>query len=121
MADTKAQIVLEVAEAIGTHLRVSELLAALNEKLKPIIYFDAIGIGVLEDEVLRIQCGAYGNLLGNRPQHHVVNCWRDHCLFAARAETGTKFMNIRKATVLLDNSFSRCRRRVHVFYLTAMK
>ena len=33
---------------------MSELLAALNEKLKPIIYFDAIGIGVLEDEVLRI-------------------------------------------------------------------
>ena len=54
MPDTKAQIILEVAEAIGTHLQVSELLAALNEKLKPIIYFDAIGIGVLEEEVLRI-------------------------------------------------------------------
>jgi formate hydrogenlyase transcriptional activator len=54
MPETKAQIILEVAEAIGTHLRISELLAALNEKLKPIIYFDAIGIGVLEDEVLRV-------------------------------------------------------------------
>ena len=54
MPEKKAQIILEVAEAIGTHLQVFELLAALNEKLKPIIYFDAIGIGVLEDEVLRI-------------------------------------------------------------------
>jgi len=54
MPEKRAQIILEVAEAIGTHLRVCELLAALNEKLKPIIYFDAIGIGVLEDEVLRI-------------------------------------------------------------------
>ena len=54
MPETTAQIILDVAEAIGTHLRVFELLAALNEKLKPIIYFDAIGIGVLEDEVLRI-------------------------------------------------------------------
>ena len=56
MPETKAQIILEVAEAIGTHLEMSELLAALNEKLKPIIYFDAIGIGVLEGEVLRIYC-----------------------------------------------------------------
>jgi formate hydrogenlyase transcriptional activator len=54
MPEKKAQIILDVAEAIGTHLRVFELLAALNEKLKPIIYFDAVGIGVLEDEVLRI-------------------------------------------------------------------
>ena len=54
MPENKAQIILEVAEAIGTHLQVFELLAALNEKLKPIIHFDAIGIGVLEDEVLRI-------------------------------------------------------------------
>ena len=54
MPQKKAQIILEVAEAIGTHLQVFELLAALNEKLKPIICFDAIGIGVLEDEVLRI-------------------------------------------------------------------
>ena len=56
MPENKAQIILEVAEAIGTHRRVCELLAALNEKLKPIIYFDAIGIGVLEEEVLRIYC-----------------------------------------------------------------
>src|SRR6476469_5455756 len=54
MPDKKAKIILEVAEAIGTHLQMFELLAALNEKLKPIIHFDAIGIGVLEDEALRI-------------------------------------------------------------------
>jgi len=54
MPEKRAQIILEVAEAIGTHLPMSELLAALNEKLKPLIHFDAIGIGVLEDEVLRI-------------------------------------------------------------------
>jgi hypothetical protein len=54
MPEKRAQIILEVAEAIGTHLRVFELLAALNEKLKPIVCFDAIGIGVVEDEGLRI-------------------------------------------------------------------
>ena len=56
MTKTNAPIILEVAAAIGAHLEMAELLAALNEKLKPIIYFDAIGIGVLEAEVLRIYC-----------------------------------------------------------------
>ena len=56
MTENNAPIILEVAAAIGAHLEMVELLAALNEKLKPIIYFDAIGIGVLEGEVLRIYC-----------------------------------------------------------------
>ena len=56
MTENNAPIILEVAAAIGAHLEMVELLAALNEKLKPIIYFDAIGIGVLEGEALRIYC-----------------------------------------------------------------
>jgi formate hydrogenlyase transcriptional activator len=56
MIENNAPIILEVAAAIGAHLEMVELLAALNEKLKPIIYFDAIGIGVLEGEALRIYC-----------------------------------------------------------------
>ena len=54
MIENNAPIILEVAAAIGAHLEMSELLAALNETLKPIIYFDAIGIGVLDSEALRI-------------------------------------------------------------------
>jgi hypothetical protein len=54
MPENNAPIILEVAAGIGAHLEMFELLAALNEELKPIIYFDAIGIEVLEDEVLRI-------------------------------------------------------------------
>jgi formate hydrogenlyase transcriptional activator len=52
MPEKKAQIILEVATAIGAHLEMSELLASLNEALTPIIYFDAIGIVLLEGETV---------------------------------------------------------------------
>ena len=48
MPEKKAQIILEVAQAIGTHLEMSELLASLKEALTPIVYFDAIAIVILK-------------------------------------------------------------------------
>jgi formate hydrogenlyase transcriptional activator len=50
MPEKKAQIILEVAQAIGDQLEVSELLASLNEALTPIVHFDAIAIVILEGE-----------------------------------------------------------------------
>ncbi|HEY6121260.1 MAG TPA: sigma 54-interacting transcriptional regulator [Pyrinomonadaceae bacterium] len=52
MPEKKAQIILEVATAIGAHLEMSELLASLNEALSPIVYFDAISIVILEGETV---------------------------------------------------------------------
>ena len=52
MPDTRAQIILQVAQVIGTQLEMSELLASLNGALAPIIHFDAIGIGILKGETL---------------------------------------------------------------------
>ncbi|HEU4714937.1 MAG TPA: sigma 54-interacting transcriptional regulator [Pyrinomonadaceae bacterium] len=52
MPETRAQIILQVAQVIGTQLEMSELLASLNEALAPIIHFDAIGIGLLKGETL---------------------------------------------------------------------
>ena len=43
MPEKKAKIILKIAQAIGTQLEISELLAALNETLKPIVHFDAVG------------------------------------------------------------------------------
>jgi formate hydrogenlyase transcriptional activator len=52
MPETRAQIILQVAQVIGTQLEMSELLASLNGALAPIIHFDAIGIGILKGETL---------------------------------------------------------------------
>ena len=52
MPDTRAQIILQVAQVIGTQLEMSELLASLNGALAPIIHFDAIGIGLLKGETV---------------------------------------------------------------------
>lgn len=49
-----AQIILKVAKAIGAYLELWEVLAALSETLKPIIHFDAVGVGVVEGDVLRL-------------------------------------------------------------------
>ncbi|MCM3871706.1 MAG: sigma 54-interacting transcriptional regulator [Pyrinomonadaceae bacterium] len=52
MPEKKAQIILEVAQAIGTQLEMSDLLAALNKTLKPIVHFDAISILILRSETV---------------------------------------------------------------------
>ena len=52
MPEKKAQIILEVATAIGAHLEMCELLAALTQALTPIVNFDAISIVILEGETV---------------------------------------------------------------------
>jgi formate hydrogenlyase transcriptional activator len=52
MPEKKAQIILEVAQAIGNQLEMSELLASLNEALRPLVHFDAIAIVILEGETV---------------------------------------------------------------------
>ena len=52
MPEKRAQIILEVAQVIGSQLEMSELLGSLNEALTPIIHFDAIGIVILKGETV---------------------------------------------------------------------
>ena len=54
MTERKDQIILEVAKSVGAHLELSEVLAALIATLEPILHFDAISIGILEGEVIRL-------------------------------------------------------------------
>jgi len=51
--EANAQIILEVAKAIGAHLEMPEVLAALNETLEPIIHFDAVGVSVVDGDLLK--------------------------------------------------------------------
>jgi len=46
--ESNAQVILEVAKAIGARLELSDLLAALTATLKPIVHSDAVSIGILE-------------------------------------------------------------------------
>jgi formate hydrogenlyase transcriptional activator len=52
--ETNAQVILDVAKAIGAHLDVSDVLEALTTRLKPMIQFDAVCVAVLEGEYTRI-------------------------------------------------------------------
>ena len=54
MPERKAEIILQVAQAIGTQLDMSELLAALKETLAPILHFDAVAIVILDGDVVRV-------------------------------------------------------------------
>ena len=58
MPEKKAQVILEIAQAIGNQLGISELLASLNETLNPIVHFDAIGIVTLEGRRSKCPLGA---------------------------------------------------------------
>src|ERR1700741_5452672 len=51
--DANAQIILKVAKAIGAHLEMPEVLAALNETLEPIINFDCVGVSVVEGDFVK--------------------------------------------------------------------
>jgi formate hydrogenlyase transcriptional activator len=55
MPEKRAKLILEVAQAIGTQLEMSEMLAALNDTLKPIVHFDAVAIMILEGDAIGIQ------------------------------------------------------------------
>ena len=63
MTEKKAQIIVQVAEAIGNQLEMSGLLASLNETLKPIVHFDAIGIVILEGETVAVHCAHLDGLV----------------------------------------------------------
>jgi formate hydrogenlyase transcriptional activator len=52
--DANAQVILDVAKAIGAHLDVSDVLEALATRLKPMIHFDAVCVAVLEGEYTRV-------------------------------------------------------------------
>ncbi|MBV9927495.1 MAG: sigma 54-interacting transcriptional regulator [Acidobacteria bacterium] len=54
MSENHSQVILEVAKAIGAHLELPDVLAALNATLKPVVHFDTIGIGILEGEEIRV-------------------------------------------------------------------
>src|SRR2546425_374954 len=51
--EANAQIILAVAKAIGAHLEMPEVLAALNATLEPIIHFDAVGVSVVDGDLLK--------------------------------------------------------------------
>ena len=56
-AEANAQIILGVAKAISAHLEMPEVLAALNETLKPIIHFDAVSVSVIEGDFIKAYSG----------------------------------------------------------------
>jgi len=56
MPEKKAQIILELAQAIGDQLGMSELLGALNAALSSCIHFDAITIMLLEGDTVSSYC-----------------------------------------------------------------
>jgi formate hydrogenlyase transcriptional activator len=53
MNERNTQVVLEVAKAVGAHLALPDVLAALVATLDPVVRFDAISIGILEGETVR--------------------------------------------------------------------
>ena len=57
MPEKRAQIILEVVQAIGNQLDMSELLASLNGALTPIVHFDAIAIMLLEGDTVASHWG----------------------------------------------------------------
>src|SRR6201991_203485 len=54
MTENNTRIILEVAKAVGAHLELSDVLAALLSTLKPVVNFDLIGIRRLEGESIRL-------------------------------------------------------------------
>jgi formate hydrogenlyase transcriptional activator len=57
MPEKRAKIILEVAQAIGTQLEMSDLLAGLSNTLNPIVHFDSVSIVILEGDVVRAHWG----------------------------------------------------------------
>jgi hypothetical protein len=51
--ESNAQVILEVAKAIGARLELSDVLAAPTATLKPIVHSEAVSVGILEGEVVR--------------------------------------------------------------------
>jgi len=54
MTENNAEVILEIAKAIGAQLELSDVLAALIPALKPIVHFDLTGIAILEGGEVKI-------------------------------------------------------------------
>lgn len=52
--ESRAQLILDVAKAAGSHLELSDVLEALAIGLRPIIRFDAVAVVVIEGEYSRV-------------------------------------------------------------------
>jgi formate hydrogenlyase transcriptional activator len=52
--ETSAQLILELAKAISSHLELPDVLGELLTQLKPVVEFDAVSVVVLEGEYARL-------------------------------------------------------------------
>lgn len=73
MPEKRAQI-LEVAQAIGNQLEISELLASLNQTLTPIVHFDAIAIVIRDGDTITTYWGHVEGV-SHRPGESVEALW----------------------------------------------
>src|SRR5437773_6932377 len=68
--EVRAQLILEVAKAAGSHLELSEVLESLIVALRPTIRFDAISVFVIEGEYTRLH-SLHVERVGRRPGESV--------------------------------------------------
>src|SRR5262245_3273359 len=54
-SETSAQVILEVAKAISSHLELTDVLGALITSLKPTVAFDAVSVVVLDGDHAKLQ------------------------------------------------------------------
>src|SRR5207248_902961 len=69
-AQSRAQLILEVAKAASSHLELSEVLESLIVALKPTSRFDAISVFVIEGEYARLH-SLHVERVGRRPGESV--------------------------------------------------
>src|ERR1700680_2268552 len=68
--ESRAQLILDVAKAAGSHLELAEVLEALIAALKPTSRFDAIAVSVIEGEYARLH-SLHLERVGRRPGESV--------------------------------------------------
>ena len=66
VGEANAEVILEVAKAIGAYLELSDLLGALITTLKPILEFGAVGIVVRDGEYAKL----HSFITAGAPEHH---------------------------------------------------
>jgi formate hydrogenlyase transcriptional activator len=68
--EVRAQLILDVAKAAGSHLELAEVLESLIGALKPTSRFDAIAVAVIEGEYARLH-SLHIERVGRRPGESV--------------------------------------------------
>lgn len=68
--ESRAQLILDVAKAAGSHLELAEVLEALIAALRPTSRFDAIAVSVIEGEYARLH-SLHLERVGRRPGESV--------------------------------------------------